>query len=206
MDGDPDTEVKPKTHRWRSRGLRVLRFMAAGCVLLPLTLWATAALYYDVRVPWLRMPLAAAFVVIILAIWIRAKGGWLKTGLTVGGVGLVRGAYHFALPDHSSGTAQAAWFATHGGAWSADNHTLPGALDIEYNPYGAACYGLSQAAMVARSRMPPPSCTGMPAALTMPSTAAALTGLPAKAPSRSTTWRYSKPCAANARACAAGSR
>jgi GH25 family lysozyme M1 (1,4-beta-N-acetylmuramidase) len=63
-------------------------------------------------------------------------------------VGLVRGAYHFALPDRSSGTAQAAWFATHGGAWSADNQTLPGALDIEYNPYGATCYGLSQAAMV----------------------------------------------------------
>jgi GH25 family lysozyme M1 (1,4-beta-N-acetylmuramidase) len=26
---------------------------------------------------------------------------------------------------------------------------LPGALDIEYNPYGATCYGLSQSAMVA---------------------------------------------------------
>jgi GH25 family lysozyme M1 (1,4-beta-N-acetylmuramidase) len=63
-------------------------------------------------------------------------------------VGLVRGAYHFALPDRSSGAAQAAWFATHGGAWSADNQTLPGALDIEYNPYpGPTCYGLSQAAM-----------------------------------------------------------
>jgi GH25 family lysozyme M1 (1,4-beta-N-acetylmuramidase) len=63
-------------------------------------------------------------------------------------VGLVRGAYHFALPDRSTGTAQAAWFATHGGAWSADNQTLPGALDIEYNPYGPTCYGLSQSAMV----------------------------------------------------------
>ena len=63
--------------------------------------------------------------------------------------GLVRGAYHFALPDHSSGTAQADWFASHGGAWSADNQTLPGALDIEYNPYGPTCYGLSQGGMVA---------------------------------------------------------
>jgi GH25 family lysozyme M1 (1,4-beta-N-acetylmuramidase) len=63
-------------------------------------------------------------------------------------VGLVRGAYHFALPDRSTGTAQAAWFATHGGAWLADNQTLPGALDIEYNPYGPTCYGLSQSAMV----------------------------------------------------------
>ena len=34
------------------------------------------------------------------------------------------------------------------GTWSADGRTLPGALDIEYNPYGATCYGLSQSAMV----------------------------------------------------------
>lgn len=62
-------------------------------------------------------------------------------------VGMVRGSYHFALPDNSSGTAQADWFVDHGGGWSADGKTLPGVLDIEYNPYGATCYGLSQAAM-----------------------------------------------------------
>ncbi|MFD9129820.1 lysozyme [Kitasatospora sp. NPDC059571] len=61
--------------------------------------------------------------------------------------GLIRGAYHFALPDASSGAAQANWFVTHGGGWSADGRTLPPALDIEYNPYGATCYGLSQSAM-----------------------------------------------------------
>ncbi|MEV0193193.1 lysozyme [Kitasatospora purpeofusca] len=62
--------------------------------------------------------------------------------------GLIRGAYHFALPDRSSGTAQANWFVDHGGGWSRDGKTLPPALDIEYNPYGATCYGLSQSAMV----------------------------------------------------------
>jgi GH25 family lysozyme M1 (1,4-beta-N-acetylmuramidase) len=62
-------------------------------------------------------------------------------------VGMIRGAYHFALPDRSSGAAQANFFAGNGGAWSRDNQTLPGALDIEYNPYGATCYGLSQSAM-----------------------------------------------------------
>jgi GH25 family lysozyme M1 (1,4-beta-N-acetylmuramidase) len=62
-------------------------------------------------------------------------------------VGLIRGAYHFATPDTSSGAAQADYFAAHGGGWSADHHTLPGALDIEYNPYGATCYGLTQASM-----------------------------------------------------------
>jgi GH25 family lysozyme M1 (1,4-beta-N-acetylmuramidase) len=62
--------------------------------------------------------------------------------------GLIRGAYHFALPNNSSGVAQADYFTSHGGGWSADGWTLPPALDIEYNPYGATCYGLSQSAMV----------------------------------------------------------
>ncbi|MFG3228529.1 lysozyme [Kitasatospora sp. NPDC048194] len=62
--------------------------------------------------------------------------------------GLIRGAYHFALPNNSSGSAQANYFVDHGGGWSADGRTLPPALDIEYNPYGATCYGLSQSAMV----------------------------------------------------------
>ncbi|MBM9507804.1 peptidoglycan-binding protein [Streptomyces sp. KK5PA1] len=63
-------------------------------------------------------------------------------------VGLIRGAYHFALPSNSSGTAQADFFVANGGGWSNDGWTLPPALDIEYNPYGATCYGLSQSAMV----------------------------------------------------------
>jgi GH25 family lysozyme M1 (1,4-beta-N-acetylmuramidase) len=62
--------------------------------------------------------------------------------------GLIRGAYHFALPNESSGAAQASFFLANGGGWSADGHTLPGALDIESNPYGPECYGLSQRAMV----------------------------------------------------------
>ncbi|KAG6841495.1 hypothetical protein C0991_010353 [Blastosporella zonata] len=63
--------------------------------------------------------------------------------------GLIRGGYHFARPDISSGATQATYFLAHGGGWSADGITLPGALDIEYNPYGATCYGLSASAMVA---------------------------------------------------------
>ena len=61
--------------------------------------------------------------------------------------GFIRGAYHFALPDRSSGAAQANYFSANGGGWSGDGRTLPGALDMEYNPYGATCYGLSKAAM-----------------------------------------------------------
>ncbi|MEV6523883.1 lysozyme [Longispora sp. NPDC051575] len=63
--------------------------------------------------------------------------------------GVIRGAYHFALPDRSTGAAQADFLVDNGGAWSRDNLTLPAALDIEYNPYGATCYGKSASAMVA---------------------------------------------------------
>ena len=62
--------------------------------------------------------------------------------------GMIRGAYAFAVPSYSSGRTQAAYFVGSGGGWSPDGRTLPGMLDIEYNPYGPECYGLSQPAMV----------------------------------------------------------
>ncbi|PZH01553.1 lysozyme [Streptomyces sp. NTH33] len=61
--------------------------------------------------------------------------------------GMIRGAYHFATPDTTSGAVQANYFVDHGGGWSRDGRTLPGVLDIEWNPYGDACYGKSASAM-----------------------------------------------------------
>jgi GH25 family lysozyme M1 (1,4-beta-N-acetylmuramidase) len=61
--------------------------------------------------------------------------------------GVIRGAYHFARPNVSNGATQANFFASNGGAWSRDNLTLPGVLDIEHNPSGAMCYGLSTTQM-----------------------------------------------------------
>ncbi|MFE6058714.1 lysozyme [Streptomyces sp. NPDC056431] len=63
--------------------------------------------------------------------------------------GMIRGTYHFATPDTTTGAAQADYFVDNGGGWSKDGRTLPGVLDIEWNPYGATCYGKSQAGMVA---------------------------------------------------------
>ena len=65
--------------------------------------------------------------------------------------GMVRGAYHFAIPSISSGAAQANYFINNGGGWSADGKTLPPLLDVEYNPYsslGNSCYNMSTTAMV----------------------------------------------------------
>ncbi|MFF3315600.1 lysozyme [Streptomyces sp. NPDC003035] len=64
-------------------------------------------------------------------------------------VGMIRGAYHFATPDTTTGAAQADYFVNNGGGWSRDGKTLPGALDIEWNPYGSTCYGKTQSGMVA---------------------------------------------------------
>ncbi|MGP9608397.1 cell wall-binding repeat-containing protein [Glutamicibacter sp. AOP33-2CA-4] len=71
--------------------------------------------------------------------------------------GVIRGAYHFAMPAHSSGAAQAKEFLANGGGWSADGKTMPPLLDIEWNPYSATaypqgkgdvCYGMSPAQTV----------------------------------------------------------
>ena len=67
-----------------------------------------------------------------------------------GNAGMFRGAYHFANPGGKSGKAQATYFVRYGGGWRNDGKTLPGVLDIEYNPYGGGmCYGLSKKKMVA---------------------------------------------------------
>lgn len=63
--------------------------------------------------------------------------------------GIIRGAYHFARPAASSGKEQAQYFLDNGGGWTNDGKTLPGALDIEFNPDGDTCYGLSTTDMVA---------------------------------------------------------
>jgi GH25 family lysozyme M1 (1,4-beta-N-acetylmuramidase) len=70
-------------------------------------------------------------------------------------VGMIRGAYHFAIPNWSSGADQARYFVANGGGWSADGYTMPPVLDFEFNPYenrtingfyfGNTCYGMSAA-------------------------------------------------------------
>lgn len=70
-----------------------------------------------------------------------------------GTAGLMRGAYHFAQPHESDGTAQAEYFLANGGKWTGDGVTLPGVLDVEDNPYKDrngknSCYDLSPEDMV----------------------------------------------------------
>jgi GH25 family lysozyme M1 (1,4-beta-N-acetylmuramidase) len=62
--------------------------------------------------------------------------------------GLYVTGYHFAVPNVSSGASQAQ-YAVKSARSAAGGSTIPLALDIEYNPYGRTCYGLTAARMVA---------------------------------------------------------
>ena len=59
------------------------------------TLWAAAALYFDVRISWLQIPLAAIYALGALAVWIFVRRPWKKI-VTVAGFMLVL-AWWFTL-------------------------------------------------------------------------------------------------------------
>lgn len=59
--------------------------------------------------------------------------------------GLAVASYAFAVPNRSSGPAQANYLINHGGY---SKGMLAPVLDIEWNPYGSNCYGLSPSRMV----------------------------------------------------------
>jgi GH25 family lysozyme M1 (1,4-beta-N-acetylmuramidase) len=68
--------------------------------------------------------------------------------------GLFTAAYHFAIPNNSSGTLQADLAVDAAGDPASGGTTLPLILDAEYDPYVSfdgtnECYGLSAATMVA---------------------------------------------------------
>jgi hypothetical protein len=92
----PTLESQPTRRGWLRGALRLFGLLALICILLLLTLWAAAALHFDVRVGWLRTPLAVAYVLAVLVMWFLVKSRWLKTALTVGGFALVL-AWWFSL-------------------------------------------------------------------------------------------------------------
>jgi hypothetical protein len=89
----------PSKHRLRGL-FRAVGFTLLGLLLLVGTVWAAAALYFDVRVPWLRVPLAGAYGLAMLAVWILVKGKWRKVGLTVVGFALVLGWWFTLQPSN----------------------------------------------------------------------------------------------------------
>ncbi|MEO8426118.1 MAG: DUF4105 domain-containing protein [Verrucomicrobiota bacterium] len=95
------TEAQPKTRGWMGRALRALGWIALGFALLILTVWAAAALYFDARITWLRGPLAAVYLLAVVAVWILVKRRWLAASLTAVGFALVV-SWWFTLPPSNN--------------------------------------------------------------------------------------------------------
>ncbi len=81
-------------------GVRALGFVLLGFALLPPTLWAAAALYYDVRVPWLRLPLAATYVLATLAAWVFPGRRRVAAAATLAAFALVLGWWLSLAPSN----------------------------------------------------------------------------------------------------------
>jgi hypothetical protein len=76
--------------------LRGLGTVIGAVGLALLTAWAAAALYFDVRIAWLRVPLAVVYVLALLAVWVVVKRRWLAAVWTAWGFALVL-AWWFTL-------------------------------------------------------------------------------------------------------------
>jgi hypothetical protein len=64
------------------------------------TLWATAALYFDVRISWLRLPLAVIYGLGILAVWVFIRRPW-KAAATTAGFVIVLGWWFSLQPSNN---------------------------------------------------------------------------------------------------------
>jgi len=101
MSSTAPTESQAKRFNWIGRGIRLLGLMALNLALLCATLWAVAALYFDVRTPSLRLPLAAMYVLAVVAVWILGRGRWLARGLTAGGFLVVLAGWLTLQPSNN---------------------------------------------------------------------------------------------------------
>jgi hypothetical protein len=89
MDSDSSTAEPAPPRAGYAKLRRLARLFAWGC-LGPATFWAVAAHYFDVRAPWLCAPLAAAYGLGMLAVWLWARHLW-KALVTASGFLLVLG-------------------------------------------------------------------------------------------------------------------
>ena len=63
------------------------------------TVWAVAALYFDVRIAWLRVPLAVVYGLGMVAVWARVRRPW-KLAVTGMGFGVVVGWWFCLQPSN----------------------------------------------------------------------------------------------------------
>lgn len=90
----------PAARRRSIRLVRLLVLVAAGLILFLGTVWAVAALHFDVRINWLRTPLTVLYAVGMLLVWIFAKHRWQAVVVTVGGFLIVLGWWLTLQPSN----------------------------------------------------------------------------------------------------------
>jgi hypothetical protein len=82
------------------KALAALGWVPLALVLLLTTAWAAAALYFDVRLPWLRLPLCIGYLLAIGLVWFRVRGCWWKVGLSMAAFTLVLGWWLTLRPSN----------------------------------------------------------------------------------------------------------
>lgn len=100
------------------KALRFLIVALGGLVGLIAIAWAAGAIYYDVPVAWLRLPLALVFGLAMLAALFFTKGRWRAMGLVAAGFAAVL-AWWFTIKPSNEGNwqpdvAQLAWAEING--------------------------------------------------------------------------------------------
>ena len=91
---------EPKRPGLLRRSVRWLFFVALGGVLLLLTIWAAAALYFDVPIPSLRIPLSVGYLLALIGAAKFVKGRWLRATLPAIGFALVLGWWLTLQPSN----------------------------------------------------------------------------------------------------------
>src|SRR5690349_415549 len=76
-------------------------FVSLALIAVLLALWSTAALYFDFRVHWLRVPIAFVYFVALAVIWIKAHCRWLKLAITAAGFAIVLGWWLTLRPSNN---------------------------------------------------------------------------------------------------------
>jgi Domain of unknown function (DUF4105) len=89
----------PQGHHRTARAIRWILVPLLWTPLGALTVWAVAALWFDVRISWLQLPLAVLYGLVMLAVWIWVRRPW-KALLTAGGFLLVLGWWLSLKPSN----------------------------------------------------------------------------------------------------------
>lgn len=90
-----------KRRGWPARLFRILFILGLWSLLALVTLWAVAALYFDVRVSWLRVPLAGLYALAVVGVLIRVRPRWVAKVVCFAGFLLVLAWWSTLKPSNN---------------------------------------------------------------------------------------------------------